>query len=179
MITEQVRATNGRMVESLKSQYFVDSIKLAHATSKLAPKENNDCVVRAFMCALDIPYEQAHAWVKKNLNRKDHEGTFVRDFGKNIIGKTKNGKKIDYIGAHPSRGYLKHSIGSNKVLANTKYKKATGYTLKSFMENNPVGRFVLIVQGHAVAVCEGVLCGNTSEKYNGLYRSVWFGFECK
>jgi hypothetical protein len=74
---------------------------------------------------------------------------------------------------------MKHLIGSDKVLSNAKYKKATGYTLKSFMENNPVGRFVLIVQGHAVAVCEGVLCGNTSEKYNGLYRSVWFGFECK
>jgi hypothetical protein len=168
MITEQVRATNGRMVESLKSQYFVDSIKLAHATSKLAPKENNDCVVRAFMCALDIPYEQAHAWVKKELKRQDRKGTFVHAYG----------KKISFIGSHPSRN-MKHLIGSDKVLSNTKYKKATGYTLKSFMENNPVGRFVLIVQGHAVAVCEGVLCGNTSEKYNGLYRSVWFGFECK
>jgi hypothetical protein len=166
------------MVESLKSQYFVDSIKLANATSKLAQVENNDCVVRAFMCALDIPYEQAHAWVKKELKRQDRNGTFMNAYSKNIIGKTKNGKKISFIGAHPSRS-MKHSVGSTKVLSNTKYKKPTGYTLKSFMENNPVGRFVLIVQGHAVAVCEGVLCGNTNEKYNGLYRSVWFGFECK
>ena len=178
MITEQVKATNGRMVESLKSQYFVDSIKLANATSKLAQVEDNDCVVRAFMCALDIPYEQAHAWVKKELKRQDRNGTFMNAYSKNIIGKTKNGKKISFIGAHPSRS-MKHSVGSTKVLSNTKYKKPTGYTLKSFMENNPVGRFVLIVQGHAVAVCEGVLCGNTHEKYNGLYRSVWFGFECK
>jgi hypothetical protein len=29
------------------------------------------------------------------------------------------------------------------------------------MENNPVGSFVLIVQGHAVAVINGVLYGNT------------------
>jgi hypothetical protein len=130
------------------------------------------------MCALDIPYEQAHAWVKKELKRQDRNGTFMNAYSKNIIGKTKNGKKISFIGAHPSRS-MKHSVGSTKVLSNTKYKKPTGYTLKSFMENNPVGRFVLIVQGHAVAVCEGVLCGNTNEKYNGLYRSVWFGFECK
>ena len=47
------------------------------------------------------------------------------------------------------------------------------------MENNPVGRFVLIVQGHAVAVVNGVLYGNADERYNGLYRSVWFAFECK
>ena len=99
-------------------------------------------------------------------------------FGKNIIGKTKNGKKISFIGAHPSKN-MRFSIGSTKVLANKQYKKPTGYTLKSFMENNPVGRFVLIVQGHAVAVVNGVLYGNSDERYNGLYRSVWFAFECK
>ena len=47
------------------------------------------------------------------------------------------------------------------------------------MENNPVGRFVLIVQGHAVAVVNGVLYGNTNENAIGLYRSVWMGFEIK
>ena len=61
----------------------------------------------------------------------------------------------------------------------TKYKKKTGYTLKSFMEDNPVGNFVLIVKGHAVAVVNGVLFGNCNEKWDGLYRSVWYGFECK
>jgi hypothetical protein len=39
--------------------------------------------------------------------------------------------------------------------------------------------FVLIVQGHAVAVVNGVLFGNGDERYNGLYRSVWYGFEMK
>jgi hypothetical protein len=47
------------------------------------------------------------------------------------------------------------------------------------MENHPVGRFVLIVQGHAVAVVDGVLYGNRNERYEGLYRSVWYGFEMK
>jgi hypothetical protein len=147
--------------------------------SEIAKKEDRDCVVRAFMAALDIPYDQAHAWVKKELNRKDRKGTFMNAYSKNIIGKTKNGKKISFIGSHPSRSYMKHSIGSDKILVNKSYKKPTGYTLKSFMENNPVGRFVLIVQGHAVAVVNGVLYGNTNENAIGLYRSVWFGFECK
>ena len=98
---------------------------------------------------------------------------------KKFVDKTKNGKKISYIGSHPSRDFMKYSIGSDKILINKSYKKPTGYTLKSFMENNPVGRFVLIVQGHAVAVVNGVLYGNTNENAIGLYRSVWFGFECK
>jgi hypothetical protein len=141
--------------------------------------ENNDCVVRAFMSALDIPYDQAHAWVKKNMNREDKKGTYTVAYGKNVIGKTKNGYKVDFIGSHPSKEYFNTRIGSNKILKNKQYKKATGYTLKSFMENNPVGRFVLIVQGHAVAVVNGVLYGNTNENAIGLYRSVWMGFELK
>jgi len=177
MITQKARL-GWKEVEALKPEYFVDSEKIARESGELGKKENGDCVVRAFMCALDLPYEQAHAWVKKELKRQDRKGTFMNAYSKNIIGKTKNGKKINFIGAHPSRN-MKYSVGSDKVLVNKQYKKATGYTLKSFMENNPVGRFVLIVQGHAVAVVDGVLYGNRDEQYKGLYRSVWFGFEMK
>jgi len=180
MITEK-RKLNvwSKEVEAFKSQYFVNSENLARESGELGKKENNDCVVRAFAAALDLPYDQAHAWVKKELKRQDKKGTFVSAYCKNIIGKTKNSKKINYMGAHPSRDFLKYSIGSDKILVNKQYKKATGYTLKSFIENNPVGRFMLIVQGHAVAVVNGVLYGNRDEQYKGLYRSVWFGFEMK
>ena len=179
MITEKVRLTNGKSVEAFKSQYFVNSDKIARESSELGKNENGDCVVRAFMAALDLPYDKAHAWVKKELKRKDRKGAFVSSYAKNILGKTKNGKKINYIGAHPTRNFLKYSIGSDKILVNPKYKTKTGYTLKSFIENNPVGRFVLIVQGHVVAVVNGVLYGNRDEQWKGLYRSVWFGFEMK
>lgn len=179
IITEKMILKGGRTIDCLLPQYFVDSIELAKTSSKLAQVEDNDCVVRAFMCALDLSYEQAHAWIKKEMNRQDRKGTYTSTYAKNIIGKTKNGKKISFIGVHPSHEFMKYSFGSSKPLVNTKYKKATGYTLKSFMEANPVGRFVLIVQGHAVAVVNGVLYGNGGENFYGLYRSVWFGFECK
>ena len=178
IITEKARL-GWKEVEALKPEYFVDTIKISNESGELGKNENNDCVVRAFMCALDLPYNQAHAWVKKELNRKDRKGTFVNAYGKNIIGKTKNGKKISYIGSHPSRDFMKYSIGSDKVLVNPNYKTKTGYTLKSFLENNRTGRFVLVVQGHAVAIVNGVLYGNRDEQYKGLYRSVWFGFEMK
>jgi hypothetical protein len=71
------------------------------------------------MVALDLPYDKAHAWVKKELKRQDRKGTFMNAYSKNIIGKIKNGKKISFMGAHPSRN-MKHSVGSNKVLVNTK-----------------------------------------------------------
>ena len=66
-----------------------------------------------------------------------------------------------------------------KILANNKYYIVAGFTLKSFIECNPIGRFVLIVQGHAVAIVNGVLFGNATEQYHGIYRSVWYGFEMR
>ena len=181
MITERVRVgfLGSKEREQLKEEYFVDSNVLAAASSELGKKETNDCVVRAFMCALNMSYDQAHNYIKTKMNRKDGKGTYVNAYAKNIIGATKNGMKISFIGTHPSKAFMKTSFGSDKVLVNRKYKKPTGFTLKSFMEAHPVGRFVLIVQGHAVAVVNGVLYGNSDEKHNGLYRSVWVGFEMK
>ena len=184
MITEKVKVSAFREVyrERIKQEYFVDSNFLAQSSSDLAKRETNNCVVRAFMCALDIPYEQAHAYIKKEMKREDRKGTYTYMFAKNVIGRTKNGKRITFIGAHPSQTWMQTNItnsSNKKILANPKYKKPTGFTVKSFLENNPVGRFVLIVEGHALAVVDGVLYGNPSEQYNGLYRSVWYGFEMK
>ena len=178
MITEKINHW-GKEIEIIKSSLFVDTMKLSRRQSELAKKEDRDCVVRAFMAALDISYDQSHAWVKKNMEREDRKGTFTVKYSKNIIGKTKNNYKVSYIGTHPSKEGINERIGSNKILVNKQYKKSTGYTLKSFMENNPVGRFVLIVQGHAVAVVNGVLHANTGENAVGLYRSVWMCFEMK
>ena len=119
-ITEKVRTNFGRELEVLKSEYFIDSNRLSAEQSKLAPYENNDCVVRAFMAALDISYDQAHAWAKKELNRKDRQGTPLLACSKNIIGKTKNGKKINFIGFHPSRAHWNSKVcgvENGKILA--------------------------------------------------------------
>ena len=185
-VTCKSRIINGKEREIIIDDRFICSSTLAKQQgSKLAINEVNDCVVRAFMCALDISYNQAHEWVKEKLFRKNKQGTMMYAFGGLIIGKVKNRYKIDMIGAHPSK-YNRHKKFSSSInsvnrpmLINPKYKKPTGYTLKSFMENNPIGRFVLIVQNHAVAVVNGVLYGNQNEKYEGLYRSVWYAYECK
>ena len=178
MITEKINHW-GKEIEVIKPSLFVNTIKMSRRQSEIAKKEDNDCVVRAFMAALDIPYDQAHAWVKKNMEREDRKGTYTGKAIQLVEGKVKNGYKLKFMGLNPNKMNWKKVTGSNKILTNPKYKKQTGYTLKSFMENNPVGRFVFIVQGHAVAVVNGVLYANTNENALGLYRSVWFGWECK
>ena len=78
------------------------------------------------------------------------------------------------MGFHP-----KYQRKGEKKLVNPKYKKETGYTVKSFMEQHPTGRYFMIVRGHAVALVDGVLYGNPCEQYNGFRRPVRYAIECK
>jgi len=160
--------------KKIKDDFFKDSNVISTSQSKLAKSETNDCVVRAFMMALDLPYEKAHKFVETKLNRKPRKGTYTRAFMKNILGRQKNGYKMTLMGFHP-----KYQRKGEKKLVNPKYKKETGYTVKSFMEQHPTGRYFMVVRGHALALVDGVLYGNCSEQYDGFRRPVRYVIECK
>ncbi len=165
--------------EMIKDDKFQDSFKIAVSQSTLAARESNDCVVRAFSAALDISYDLAHGWVKRKFSRKFGEGTHTTIHIQNVLGKVKNGYKLKAYGCHPDKKWAMECRGF-KVVTNPRYKnKQVGYTLKSFMESHPKGRFFVIVECHAVAIVDGVLYGNTCEKWNGLYRRVNWVVECK
>ena len=165
--------------EMILDSKFQDSYKLSVEQSSLASRETDDCVVRAFASALDISYDSAHGWVKRNFKRKFGKGTHTTCFIAGVLGKVKNGYKLKAYGCHPDKKWIMKPRGF-KVITNPRYKnKQVGYTLKSFMESHPKGRFFVIVERHAVAVVDGVLYGNTSEKWSGLYRRVNWVVECK
>ena len=168
-----------RVQKMINPELCVDTISIARA-SALGAKETNDCVVRAFMAALDVTYEVAHSWVAKKLHRQNRRGTSTSTFLYNILGKTKNGKKIKMYGVSPSHDFLiNHKFKDAKIITNPKYKKPTGYTLRSFIENHPIGRYFVIVEGHAVAVVGGKLYGNTFEGEYKINRRVHYAVECK
>lgn len=160
--------------KKIKDQFFGDSIVISESQSLLAKKENNDCVVRAFMMALDLPYDKAHKFVADKFKRVNRKGTYTQMYMENILGRQKNGYKMNLMGYHP-----KYAFGKRNKLVNPKYKKETGYTVKSFMEQHPVGRYFIIVKGHALALVDGVLYGNSGEQYNGFRRTVHYVIECK
>lgn len=160
--------------KKIKDQFFGDSNVISESQSKLAKKENNDCVVRAFMMALDLPYDKAHKFVADKFKRVNRKGTYIQMYIENILGRQKNGYKMNLMGYHP-----KYAFGKRNKLVNPKYKKETGYTVKSFMEQHPVGRYFIIVKGHALALVDGVLYGNSGEQYDGFRRTVHYVIECK
>ena len=185
-VTHKTQALVGRGLraqwgerEMILDSKFQDSHKIAVSQSNLATRETNDCVVRAFMAVLDVSYDIAHGWVKKHLNRKFKRGTYTAVNIVNVLGKVKNGYKLHAYGCHPDKKRIMGCRGF-KTITNPRYKnKQVGYTLKSFMESHPKGRFFVILERHAVALVDGVLYANTQEKYHGLYRRVNWVVECK
>jgi len=160
--------------KKIKDIYFKDSNVIATSQSKLAKSERNDCVVRAFMMSLDLPYDKAHKFVADKFNRVNRKGTYTSAYLKNILGKQKNGKKMRLMGYHPTKVFA-----DRKKLVNPKYKKETGYTVKSFMEQHSEGRYFIIVKGHALALVDGVLYGNSNEQYDGFRRPIHYVIKCQ
>jgi hypothetical protein len=160
--------------KKIKDNLFKDYREIGHSHSDLSKIEKNDCAVRAFMIALNLSYNESHKFASEKLNRKSLKGTYVLKYINNILGHKVNGYKLNVIGYHPSIAH-----GHRKKLVNPKYKKETGYTVKSFMEQYTTGRYVIIVKKHALALVDGVLYGNNGEQFHGFFRKVQYVIECK
>jgi hypothetical protein len=80
VVTKEIKsAYTGRVLQVKKiinPELCVDTMKIARE-SAIGAKEKNDCVVRAFMAALDTSYDSTHAFVKKYLKRVNGRGTFT------------------------------------------------------------------------------------------------------
>ena len=133
----------------MNSIKHIDSNQL-NTTSKLAQGENNDCVVRAFTYAFDIPYDQSHSICRRGFGRKNRKGTyFLNNFktGKALIEKETGQSLIDVT---PSLG-RKYYPSTRKIR-----KKTIGTFIK---ENNP-GTYLVLIRRHMFTIKEGVVIGN-------------------
>jgi hypothetical protein len=125
---------------------------IGYTESAIAKNESNDCFVRAVASSYEIPYDDAHTWVRENFNRENRKGTSrvttkMDQFSKD--GKTLNEKTIKEI------WFLKTiDKATNKI-------KRT--TLNQFIKKYPTGTYILIVKGHAFTLKNGSVIGNTSD----------------
>ena len=124
-------------------------------------QERNDCFVRALTETFEIPYDEAHKLAADKFNRKNRRGTpppypTFLDLNKKgaMIGKY----KIDFIpildltyeGSKTKIGLLEQS---------EKHKITVGM----FLRKRQVGRYLLLVRGHAFSVVNGVIIGNSND----------------
>ena len=125
--------------------------------------ETNDCTVRAFAAAANIPYDKAHAIMAKH----------GRQFGRGTNHATQ-------IKAYAEAGgKLRAIFGTTKGARFRAHKEPTvpheaGITLQTLMQQIPMGRFVCFQRGHAFAVIDrqladgGALSAGT--KITAIYR---------
>lgn len=122
-------------------------------TSKLrdVPRETNDCTVRAFAAAANIPYSEAHAIMAKHGRRfgdgTRHE-TQIKAYAE------KGGKLKAIFGNTNGARYRAHRE------PHVPHEK--GITLKTLLDEMPLGRFVCLMRGHAFAIIDRQLADGCS-----------------
>ena len=135
---------------------------IGYQDSEIAKKEKNDCVVRAFASAFEIPYDKAHKYVKEKFGRRDRCGTYGTVFSMVELAKKQiqiNHKKIKPIGAKKPMGNSVVYSLDYKVKLNGK-KVSRQMTVGTFIKDNPEGTFFVLVNRHAFTIKDGIIHGN-------------------
>ena len=96
-------------------------------------KEDNDCLVRAMATAFNTSYDKAHAHMKK-IGRPPKKGidtsVFIETFPKSLVN-------------------TKYKVGP--------YSRKNKITIARFCKEHPVGRYFIVLKGHAIAIVDGVV----------------------
>lgn len=142
--------------------------------SLIAGNENNDCVVLTFSNVFNIHYDTAHWIVKKYFGRVDRKG--VINFPSKINNFIKGGNKIGDRGLTP----VGTKVGDYHLLdygVKVRGKMVRRQmTVGKFLKDNPQGRFILLVKGHAFTIIDGKIVGNTSDHVK-LKRRLWMAWK--
>jgi hypothetical protein len=125
---------------------------IGYSDSTIAKSETNDCFVRAVASSFEIPYDDAHSWVKTKFNRINRKGT------KRVSG-TMDTLSMSKLSLNSK---LFSIIKDLKVYDNEKFKlKRT--TLNQFIKKYPTGTFIILVRGHAFTLKDGNVIGNLED----------------
>ena len=158
--------------ENFALKFIAGDAAITAADTKAAA-ENKDCVVRAFMNAAKVSYDEAHEFVATQFNRKNKQGTYgtAEILNRMALAKTPVlGKKVISLGKFGSRPMTPAQALEEKVLLNTEYPKGGGtfasFTVGKFLDQNPKGSFFIIVAEHALAIRDGKIYDNANYRDN-------------
>jgi len=160
------------MTETRPLHYRYSQEHLELNKSKLAQTETNDCVVKAIAAAAGVSYEASHAFAGDYLMRTNRAGTHLKMFLPNISREPMlmGCKSVIFNGLGEMRITNRYKVHGQVI----RRKK----TVKSFIQDNTKGSFVVTVAGHALAVVDGVLIDNAGEEYR-MTRKVIAAVEVK
>lgn len=126
--------------------------------TKLQKEEKNDCVVKAISNAYGMTYNQAHAYAKKNLDRKDKTGTkgnWVQKivYDKEMPKSTIMGEMIN--GAMGMFTHYKNVRTGTEIVC--------AMTVGTFLDMHKEGTYIIQVRRHAFVIKNGEILGNKED----------------
>ena len=130
--------------------------------SKLAREEKNDCVVRSLAVASGSAYETAHTFCNENFGRVDKKGTDNLAIVARMLKFEENGLQIG------NKNFKVKKLG--RVRTKNRYKLYgeviwRNKTIKSFIESNPKGTYMIMVAKHALVVKDGEVFDWNTNKF--------------
>ena len=130
--------------------------------SKLAREEKNDCVVRSLAVASGSAYETAHTFCNEKFGRVDKKGTDNLAIVTQMLKFEENGLQIG------NKNLKVKKLG--KVRTKNRYKLYgeiiwRNKTIKSFIESNPKGTYIVMVAKHALVVKDGEVFDWNTNKF--------------
>ena len=131
---------------------------IGYSDSTIAKTESNDCVIRAIASSFEMSYDDSHKFVAKIWFRKNREGTrnFVVGMRHMVDNKIQiNGKSFSNLGGQ--YGSMKYDVKVKGQMV--KRNMTTG----TFIKKYPVGKYLVVVRGHAFSIIDGQVVGNTSD----------------
>ena len=119
--------------------------------------DSNNCSVRALANATGKPYQDCYK-IFEQAGRKKHTGTKAEVFGKVYV--EAGAKYVGHFGttnqAYTHHWYTSKGLGVPEAEIDNQ-EPHKGCTLATFIKNNPIGTFIVIVKGHGTCVKNGVI----------------------
>lgn len=130
--------------------------------SSLAKEEKNDCVVRSVAVASGSSYIDAHSFCKDKFGREDKRGTNNLSIVTQMMKFEEEGMLIG------DNKFKVEVLGKAKVKNRYKLKGDIIWrqkTLKSFIQDNPKGTYIVMVSKHALVVKDGEVYDWNNNKF--------------
>ena len=131
---------------------------IGYGDSVIAKGESNDCVVRAISSAFQMHYDRAHEFVKEKFGRENRKGTRFFVGGMRRMendGQDINLKSFESMG--DQHGHMDYEVIVKGQ--SVKRKMTTG----TFIKKYPVGKYLVVVRGHAFSIIDGNVVGNQED----------------
>jgi len=128
----------------------------------IAKAEKNDCVVRSLASATGVSYRTAHIFCKEEFGRKNKKGTDNMLLTSRFLKAEEDGLSIGNKEFSVFKLGRKETKNKYKLHGEEIWRKKT---LKSFIQTNPKGTFMVMVSKHALTIKNGEVLDWENNKF--------------